>query len=76
MEHVFQKALRITGLFVTALMKDLGDAYFTEMPKLLAEGKLRSDILRIDGLKNAPQATVDMLTGNGGNVGKPVVFFS
>ena len=40
---------------------------------MLAEGKLKSEVIEIRGLEHGAQAMADMLTGNGGRVGKPVI---
>ncbi|KIY64989.1 NAD(P)-binding protein [Cylindrobasidium torrendii FP15055 ss-10] len=73
MEYVFQKALKISGLFMLDQL-DLFEEYFSVIPEMLKSGKVTSRILRVDGLKNGPQAMVNMLTGNGGQVGKPIIF--
>jgi NADPH-dependent curcumin reductase CurA len=38
----------------------------------MAQGKLRSEEFVTEGIENAPEAFVNMLTGNHG-VGKPVI---
>ena len=59
--------------YVPALVFD-GGGFFTEIPALLAQGKIIGEESVIEGIENAPQAIVDMLTGGrGADVGKPVI---
>jgi NADPH-dependent curcumin reductase CurA len=61
------------GFLVPDLLPAMGEKFFAEVPKLVAEGKLKSEEIIVKGLKNAPQAFVDMLHGAGDDAGKPVV---
>jgi NADPH-dependent curcumin reductase CurA len=47
------------------------DLFYSAMPKLVEEGKIKHKEHVVKGLENAPQAFVELLQG--GNFGKSVV---
>lgn len=71
---IFKKRLTIHGFIVPDLIPKYAGRFFTEIPALLAQGKIIGEESVIEGIENAPQAIVDMLTGGrGADVGKPVI---
>ncbi|KAJ7693424.1 hypothetical protein B0H17DRAFT_1060123 [Mycena rosella] len=71
---VFKKQLRIYGLLVGEHMTSLGPRFFTEVPALMAQGRLTVRETFTEGLENAADAFVKMLQAGGAEeLGKPVV---
>ncbi|KAJ8690603.1 hypothetical protein PTI98_012018 [Pleurotus ostreatus] len=71
------KGQTIWGFLVPDLIPKFAGKFFTEVPTLSAQGKIRSQEAIVQGLENAPEAApeaalLDMLK-EGGKVGKVVV---
>lgn len=69
---IFKKRLTIRGFLVPDLAPKLAGKFFSEMPALLAQGKITAVEHVTRGIENAAQAFVDALKGGAG-VGKAVV---
>lgn len=68
-----KKRLDVRGFIVPEFIPRYFCKFMEQVPALMAQGKLKSEEYRIDGLENAPQALVDMLLGGNDNVGKPII---
>ncbi|KAJ7141371.1 hypothetical protein C8R44DRAFT_763278 [Mycena epipterygia] len=74
---IFKKRLRIYGLLVGEHMATMGPRFFSEVPALMAQGKLTARETFTEGLENAAEAFVKMLQEGGAEeLGKPVVIVS
>lgn len=70
MIRVLLQRLTIRG-FLVGEHEDLRQQFFAELAPLVREGKLRYDETVVEGLANAPQGFLDLLSG--GNTGKMLV---
>jgi NADPH-dependent curcumin reductase CurA len=68
--NVVAKRLTIRGFIVTDHLGQMSE-FRDEVAPLLADGRLKAKETVVDGIDQAPQAFLDMLTG--GNIGKMVV---
>ncbi|CAC36904.1 NADP-dependent oxidoreductase, implicated in cellular detoxification [Schizosaccharomyces pombe] len=68
---VLVKSLTIQGFIVANILPQYQEQYFEEMPKLIAEGKIKYKCDVYDGLESAPEAFIGMLQGK--NSGKTIV---
>ncbi|KAF9502004.1 NAD(P)-binding protein [Pleurotus eryngii] len=69
---IFKKRLTLTGFIVPDLIPQYGRRFFTEIPALLAQGKIKSREVVFEGIDNAPRALLAVLNG-GEDAGKVVV---
>ncbi|KAJ7227450.1 hypothetical protein GGX14DRAFT_419629 [Mycena pura] len=69
---IFKKRLRVQGFLIADHAQTMVPRFFSEIPALVAQGKLLSQEHLIQGIENAPNAFVDMLKG-GFPVGKPII---
>jgi len=70
---MFKKRLIVRGLLVPDLVPKYAEKFFSEIPALLAQGKIKGLEHITNGIENAGQVLVDCLKEGGGGVGKPVV---
>jgi hypothetical protein len=70
--QIFKKRLTIRGMLVPELVPKVAGRFFSEVPTLLAQGKITGLEHVTKGIENAAQALVDTLKGGAG-IGKPVV---
>ncbi|KAG9220823.1 hypothetical protein CCMSSC00406_0002577 [Pleurotus cornucopiae] len=69
---IFKKRLTLTGFLVPDLIPQYGGRFFTEIPALLAQGKIKSREVVFQGIDSAPRALLAVLNG-GEDAGKVVV---
>ncbi|KAJ8495365.1 hypothetical protein ONZ45_g12907 [Pleurotus djamor] len=69
---IFKKRLHIHGILVPDLLPKHAGKFFAEVPALLAQGKIQSKEVVVNGLENAPSALIQVLEG-GEEAGKVVV---
>ncbi|KAJ7638420.1 hypothetical protein FB45DRAFT_902792 [Roridomyces roridus] len=69
---IFKKRLLINGFLISDLAPTMAPRFFSEIPALLATGKMTSEEHLVHGIENWPTAFVDMLKGALPG-GKPVV---
>ncbi|KAF7428361.1 hypothetical protein PC9H_007583 [Pleurotus ostreatus] len=69
---IFKKRLTLTGFLVPDLIPQYGGRFFTEIPALLAQGKIKSREVVFEGIDSAPRALLAVLNG-GEDAGKVVV---
>ncbi|KAJ8507006.1 hypothetical protein ONZ45_g10577 [Pleurotus djamor] len=69
---IFKKRLHIHGILVPDLLPKHAGQFFAEVPALLAQGKIQSKEVVVNGLENAPSALIQVLEG-GEEAGKVVV---
>lgn len=69
---IFKKRLVARGFLVSDLIPQIAPRFFSEIPALLAQGKLKSQENIVDGIENGAKAFVDMLKDSTA-VGKPVI---
>jgi NADPH-dependent curcumin reductase len=67
-----KKRIKLQGFIVPDFIPQHAGRFFAEVPALLGEGKITSKELITEGIKNAPQAIVDMMSGHDAP-GKPVI---
>ncbi|RDB24661.1 Zinc-type alcohol dehydrogenase-like protein PB24D3.08c [Hypsizygus marmoreus] len=70
---IMKKRLTLRGFIVPDLIPQFIGKFMTEVPALMATGKLKSEEAITQGFENAPQAIVNMLSSGHNAVGKPVV---
>ncbi|KAF7360694.1 Zinc-type alcohol dehydrogenase-like protein PB24D3.08c [Mycena venus] len=71
---IFKKRLQIHGLFVGDHVAALAPRFYTEVPALMAQGKMHAREALTEGLENAPEALMKLLQEGGAEeLGKPVV---
>jgi len=68
--YVIGKSLKMQGFIVTDFL-DMVPAFFTDMGRWVAEGKIKWQETVVDGIENAPQAFLGLFTGE--NAGKMLV---
>ncbi|KAJ6521972.1 hypothetical protein DFH09DRAFT_1330864 [Mycena vulgaris] len=74
LSQVFKKRMQIYGLLIGEHMEALGPRFFTEVPALMAQGKVTARETFTEGLENAADAFVKMLQEGGAEeLGKPVM---
>ncbi|KAJ7477164.1 hypothetical protein B0H11DRAFT_1293397 [Mycena galericulata] len=69
---IFKKRLNVQGFLIADHAQAMAPRFFTEIPALVAQGKLISEEHLIEGIENGPAAFVDMLKG-AFPVGKPII---
>ncbi|KAF8574401.1 NAD(P)-binding protein [Ramaria rubella] len=72
MSEIWKRRLTVNGFLVSDLVESLIGRFFTEIPPLVAQGKIQVLEHVIRGLEGAPQALLDLLT-EGGLFGKPII---
>lgn len=70
MFYMVSKRLTMRG-FIVIDHADLSDAFTAEVAPLVADGRIRYQETIVDGIEQAPQAFIDLLSG--GNTGKMLV---
>ena len=70
MIYVIGKSLKMQGFIVTDFL-DMVPAFFTDMGRWVAEGKIKWQETVVDGIENAPQAFLGLFKGE--NTGKMLV---
>jgi len=70
---IMKKRLELRGFIVPEFIPQFMGKFLAEVPALMAQGKLKSEECATEGIENAPQALVDMLTGGKDAIGKPIV---
>ncbi|KAG6815665.1 hypothetical protein H0H93_009259, partial [Arthromyces matolae] len=71
---IMKKRLDLRGFIVPEFIPQFFGKFMAEVPALMMQGKLKSEEAVIaEGIENAPQGLVDMLTGRGNAVGKPII---
>lgn len=68
-----KKRLELRGFIVPDFIPQFIGKFMEEVPALMGQGKLRSEEYSTNGIENAPQALIDMLKGESGAIGKPIV---
>ncbi|KAG6864893.1 hypothetical protein C0991_006508 [Blastosporella zonata] len=71
--EIMKKRLDVRGFIVPEFIPQFIGKFMTEVPALMAQGKLKSEESATEGIENAAQALIDMLIGKGDAVGKPIV---
>ncbi|KAJ7477177.1 hypothetical protein B0H11DRAFT_1864861 [Mycena galericulata] len=69
---IFKKRLTINGFLIADHAPTMAGRFFSEIPALVAQGKLLTEEHLIKGIENGPAAFVDMLKG-AFPVGKPII---
>ncbi|KAJ7672838.1 hypothetical protein B0H17DRAFT_1083540 [Mycena rosella] len=70
--YIFKKRLTVQGFLIADHAAKMAPRFFSEVPALVAQGKLVSEEHLVHGIENGPAAFVDMLKG-GRALGKPVI---
>lgn len=65
------RRLTVHGLLLPDLVPQYAQRFFTEVPALLSQGKIKASYLVVEGLENADNALVQMFEGK--NTGQTVV---
>jgi len=65
------RRLTVHGLLIPDLIPQYAQQFFTEVPALLSQGKIKASHLVVEGLENADKALAQLFEGN--NTGKMVV---
>jgi len=68
-----KKCLTLRGFIVPEFVPQFAGKFFSEVPALVAQGKLKSEERVIEGWDKAAQALVDMMKTGHDAIGKPVV---
>lgn len=68
---IITKRLTIHGFIVGDIVKERGEEFYTEFPKLVADGTIQHKEQLFFGLESAEQGLIDTLKGD--NIAKPVV---
>ena len=63
--------LTVYGLLVPDLISQFAQRFFTEVPALLSQGKIKTSYLVVEGLENADKALAQLFEGK--NTGQLVV---
>jgi len=71
LDQMFHKRIIMKGFLAPDHMEAFMGRFFTEIPPLVAQGKIKSNEVIIRGLENAEEAFVRMFHGD--NIGKMVV---
>ncbi|KAF8587440.1 NAD(P)-binding protein [Ramaria rubella] len=72
MSEIWKRRLTVSGFLVPDLAVSLAGRFFTEIPLLVAQGKIQVFEHFTRGLENAAQVFVDLLE-EGGTLGKPLI---
>ncbi|KAK7453492.1 hypothetical protein VKT23_011769 [Stygiomarasmius scandens] len=70
---IMKKCLTLRGFIVPEFVPQFAGKFFSEVPALVAQGKLKSEERVIEGWDKAAQALVDMMKTGHDAIGKPVV---
>jgi NADPH-dependent curcumin reductase CurA len=65
------RRLTVYGLLVPDLISQFAQGFFTEVPALLSQGKIKTSYLVVEGLENADKALAQLFEGK--NTGQLVV---
>ncbi|KAJ6489172.1 hypothetical protein C8R47DRAFT_978193 [Mycena vitilis] len=72
--QIFKKRMRIEGFLLPELVPEFGPRFYTEVPALLAQGKMTAKEDIMVGLENGPEALLAALQeGGNGAAGKVVI---
>ena len=69
--QIMMRRLTVHGLLVPDLVPQFAQRFFTEVPALLSQGKIKTSYLVVEGLKNAEKGLVQLFEGK--NTGQMVV---
>ncbi|KAH9481028.1 Zinc-type alcohol dehydrogenase-like protein PB24D3.08c [Psilocybe cubensis] len=70
---IMKKRIKIQGFIVPDFIPQFMGKFFETVPALMAQGKLKSQEIEIEGFENAPQALVDTLCSGHEKAGTLVV---
>lgn len=69
--HIISKRLTIHGFIVSDFLKERAEEFYSEFPKLVAEGKIQHKEQLYYGIESAEKGLIDTLKGD--NIAKPVI---